>query len=202
MYVKLIEGKIEAAPVNKDGICNYNLDIERMIKDGYKLFIAATPPSETEIRMFHYEYKDNADNIEELVIYDETQEEATNREFSKLKKSKHCENNQKAEIARENQIFSLTVQNENCTFQTTRKTQQDLTTAKDFIMATGQPYQWFSDNNKEVYLTTDDVVNISTVFMQKANVYPRWSEYETLIEEALTIEELNNIVIDYDEVQV
>lgn len=79
MYVKLIDGKIEEAPVNKDGICNYNLDIDRMIADGYKLFIPATPPSETEIRMYHYEYVENEDNITEVVVYDETEEEAQER---------------------------------------------------------------------------------------------------------------------------
>ena len=112
--------------------------------------------------------------------------------------AKHDENNEKAEIARENQFFTVTIDDKDCTFQTTRRTQQDLMTAKDFIQITEQPYQWFSDNNEEVYLTLEDVVTISTIFIQKANVYPIWSVYETQIEQAETIEEVNAIVINYD----
>lgn len=76
-YAKLIEGNVEFAPVNKDGICNYNLDIDRMIADGYKLFIEAEVP--TTNRMYHFEYIENEDNITETVVYDETQEEAEAR---------------------------------------------------------------------------------------------------------------------------
>ena len=79
MYVKLIDDKIEQAPVNKDGICNYNLDIERMVADGYKLFIPAEVPPETEIRLYHFEYEENTDNITEIVVFDETEEEAQER---------------------------------------------------------------------------------------------------------------------------
>lgn len=78
-YAKLIEGNVEFAPVNKDGICNYNLDVDRMIADGYKLFIEAEVPPETEIRMYHFEYEENVDNITEVVVYDETEEEAEER---------------------------------------------------------------------------------------------------------------------------
>lgn len=95
MYVKLIDGKIEEAPVNKDGICNYNLDVERMIADGYKLFVPVTPPSEEEIRMYHYEYIENIDNIQETIIYDETQEEAEERIKRINKENKTNEINQK-----------------------------------------------------------------------------------------------------------
>ena len=79
MYVKLIENQIEQAPVNKDGICNYNLDVERMVADGYKLFIPAELPPDTEIRMYHFEYEENTDNITEIVVFDETQQEAQER---------------------------------------------------------------------------------------------------------------------------
>lgn len=107
------------------------------------------------------------------------------------------ENDEQSEIARENQVFTVTLQDKECSFQTTRKTQQDLATAKDFIQITGQPYQWFSDNNQEVYLTLEDVINISTIFIQKANVYPKWSEYKTVIDNAQTLEELEAIEIIY-----
>ena len=78
-YAKLIEGNIEFAPKNKGSIINYDLDVEQMIADGYKLFIPAEPPLPSEIRMYHYEYVENTDNITEVVVYDETQEEAEAR---------------------------------------------------------------------------------------------------------------------------
>ena len=78
-YAKLIEGSVEFAPKNKGSIINYDLDVEQMIADGYKLFIPAEPPSEQEIRMYHYDYVENTDNITEVVVYDETYEEAEAR---------------------------------------------------------------------------------------------------------------------------
>ncbi len=76
MYVKLIDNQIIQAPKNKDGIINYNLDVERMIQDGYKLFVPAEVPPETEIRMYHYEYIENENDITEIIFYDETIEQA------------------------------------------------------------------------------------------------------------------------------
>ena len=134
-----------------------------------------------------------SDDETEYVLYDEQ------KELAEAKKMKHKENDSKAEVARENQFFIVTIDDKECTFQTTRRTQQDLTTAKDFIQMTGQPYQWFSDNNEEVYLTLEEVVNISTIFMQKANIYPSWSKYETAINNATTIEEVQAIKIEYEE---
>ena len=40
-YAKLIEGFLYFAPKNKNGICNYNLDVERLAADGYKEFVEA-----------------------------------------------------------------------------------------------------------------------------------------------------------------
>lgn len=142
------------------------------------------------------EHKDWYKIIDDQVVK-KSDEEIMVQELLKAKRAKHLENDNKAEIARENQYFTITIQNKKCTFQTTRKTQQDLSTAKDFIQLTEQPYQWFSDNNEEVYLTLEDVINISTLFIQKANIYPTWSDYETAIEEAQTAEEVESIVIDY-----
>ena len=40
-YAKLIDGNLYFAPKTKDGICNYNLDVDRMVADGYKPLIEA-----------------------------------------------------------------------------------------------------------------------------------------------------------------
>ena len=78
MYVKLIDGIIQEAPKNKDNIINYNLDIEQMILDGYKLFVLAQIPQTN--RIYHIEYTETADKIIEELIYDETQQEADIRQ--------------------------------------------------------------------------------------------------------------------------
>lgn len=78
-YAKFIsQTEIEFPPKNKDGICNYDLDIDLLVQDGYKQFIEVERP-ETN-RFYHIEYENNIDNITETIIYDETQQEADERE--------------------------------------------------------------------------------------------------------------------------
>ena len=78
MYAKLIDNKVEFAPKNKGSILNYDLDIEQMLADGYKLFVEVERP-ETN-RLYHIGYEETADEILEVIVYDETQEEADARE--------------------------------------------------------------------------------------------------------------------------
>ena len=79
MYIKLIDGAPSEAPVNKDNIINYNMDEELLKADGYKLLVVAPLPPETEIRKYHIEYEEKEETIEEVVVFDETQEEAEAR---------------------------------------------------------------------------------------------------------------------------
>ena len=78
MYAKLIDNKIEFAPQNKGAIINYNTNVELMKADGYKLFVEAERPITN--RMYHIGYNETLDEIQEVVVYDETQEEADARE--------------------------------------------------------------------------------------------------------------------------
>ena len=78
MYAKLINNQIEFAPQNKGAIINYNTNIDLMVADGYKLFVEAKRP-ETN-RKYHIEYDEEINKIKEVIIYDETQEEADARE--------------------------------------------------------------------------------------------------------------------------
>lgn len=77
-YAKLIENIIEFPPKNKGAILNYDLDVEQMIADGYKEFVPAEIP--TTNRRFHIDYVETEDKIIETIVYDETQEEADERE--------------------------------------------------------------------------------------------------------------------------
>lgn len=78
MYAKLIDNKIEFAPQNKGAIINYNANVELMKADGYKLFVEAERPMTN--RMYHISYNETLDEIQEVIVYDETQEEADARE--------------------------------------------------------------------------------------------------------------------------
>ena len=77
-YVKLIDNKIEYAPKNKGSILNYDLDIEQMLADGYKPFVEIERPQTN--RFYHIEYSETDTQISEVLVYDETQEEANERE--------------------------------------------------------------------------------------------------------------------------
>lgn len=79
-YAKLINNRLLFPPKNnyKLGILNYDLNIDLLIADGYKPFIAVERP-ETN-RFYHIEYEETIDDITEVIVYDETQEEADERE--------------------------------------------------------------------------------------------------------------------------
>lgn len=83
MYAKLIDNEIEFAPQNKGSIINYNTNIELMIADGYKLFVEAEKPVTN--RIYHIGYKETDDMIREIIVYDETQQEADAREAAEEK---------------------------------------------------------------------------------------------------------------------
>lgn len=77
-YAKLINNKIEFAPMNKGEVLNYNTNIELMKADGYKPFVEVDRP-ETN-RLYHISYSESPRQVKEVIVYDETQEEADIRE--------------------------------------------------------------------------------------------------------------------------
>lgn len=78
MYAKLFENKLMFAPQNKGPVLNYNTNVELMTQDGYKLFVPVEKP--TTNRLYHVEYNETVEEIQEVIVYDETQEEANERE--------------------------------------------------------------------------------------------------------------------------
>ena len=197
IYVKYISNtEIEYPPKNKGSIINYNLNIEAMIADGYKEFVEIERPMTN--RFYHIEYVNNIDDVSEIIVYDETQEEADERTLLTAKQEKYMENNTKAKEARYNQEFTITIQEQECLFDTTEETQRDLLTATNYCMATGEAYEgWITNNGVELNLTLEDIVLISTTFKELSNVYPIWKEYKDMINEATTVEEVDAITIDY-----
>lgn len=97
-YVKYINNtEVQEPPQNKDGIINYNLNIEQLLIDGYKLLVPTEYPGDQEIRMYHIEYQNNPNDIAEIIVFDETQEEAEERIARFKKEQKTYEINQKIE---------------------------------------------------------------------------------------------------------
>ena len=120
-----------------------------------------------------------------------------NAEFEEKRAAKHLENNTKAEVARYNQNFTITIQGKDCTFDTSRGTQSDLLTAFA-VCSTGATYDgWITNNGVELNLTLEDVALIANTFKELSNVYPKWNEFNIMIDNAATIEELEAIIIDY-----
>lgn len=78
IYAKLINNDfLEYPPQNKGSILNYNLDVETLLRDGYKPLILTEKP--TNDRMFEISYKENSENITEVINYLETEEEYQKR---------------------------------------------------------------------------------------------------------------------------
>lgn len=80
-YVKYIsQTQVEFAPKNKGSILNYDLNIPLLLQDGYKQFKTVERP--TTNRQYHVEYTETETKVKEVIVYDETQEEADEREYT------------------------------------------------------------------------------------------------------------------------
>ena len=79
-YAKLIDNNLYFAPKNKDGICNYDLDTERLIEDGYKEFVEAE-----KLDGYTYEitYLEDENQIIEVAQVVKTPEEAQQEQFQR-----------------------------------------------------------------------------------------------------------------------
>ena len=195
LFVKLIDGIIEFAPQNNGAIMNYNTNEELMRNDGYKSFIQADRPITD--RQYHIEYKETKRDISEVIVYDETQEQADARELNEAKSAKYAENDFKATEKRYNQEFTLNIQEQECVFDTTEQTQTDLLTAFA-VCSTGQTYDgWVCNNGIVINIRLEDLFIIQEAFRELSNVYPKWNYYKNLIDSATDVSEVEAIQIDY-----
>lgn len=118
--------------------------------------------------------------------------------LAELKTEKHTENDTKASGARYNKEFTITIQEQECVFDTKSTTQADLLTAFA-VCSTGATYDgWVTNNGVELDLTLEDVALISQTFKVESNVYNQWNEYRQAIEDATTIAEVEGIEINYE----
>lgn len=119
--------------------------------------------------------------------------------LAELKVEKSAENDQKASEARYGKEFTITIQEQECVFDTKASTQADLLTAFA-VCSTGATYDgWVTNNGIELDLTLEDVALISQTFKAESDVYHKWNEYKQAIDNAATIEQVEGIVIDYDD---
>lgn len=125
-------------------------------------------------------------------------EEYISRELNNLREKKHEENQKKLDIARTSHLFIVTLQGKECEFDTKDKTQSDLNSAA-ISASIGQPWLWTTNNRITLSLTSEDILIVSVAYAQAVNAdIAKWTEYEALIEQSETIEELNNIEIIYE----
>ena len=187
-FAKLLDGgliyaKKDYIEENGNIIFNFNSDEELMKQYGFK------PVREVERPQYpcKISYIENDDEIVEIIVGD----------FEEYKRLKYLENDEKADKARYNQEFEIVIQNKNCIFDTSSKTQSDLLTAFA-VCSAGSTYDgWITNNGVELNLTLEDVALISNTFKELSNIYPKWNQFKEMIDEAQTIEELENIKIEY-----
>ena len=118
--------------------------------------------------------------------------------FAMEKAEKYAENDTKASQARYGKEFTLTIQEQECVFDTSQTTQTDLLTAFA-VCSSGATYDgWVTNNGVELDLTLQDVALISQTFKAESDVYHQWNEYKQAIDNAQTIKEVERININYD----
>ena len=114
-----------------------------------------------------------------------------------LKKQKQQENQKALDVARTSHTFVVTLQNQECEFDTKDKTQSDLNSAA-IASGMGQPWLWTTNNRITLSLTAEDIQVVSAAYMQAVNAdIAKWTAFEEQIEQAETIVAVKNIVIEY-----
>lgn len=128
-----------------------------------------------------------------FVFEDEHSEEI----LEQAKITKKAENQQKLDEARTSHTFSVTLQNQECEFDTRDKTQSDLNSAA-IASGMGQPWLWTTNNRITLSLTAEDIQIVSAAYMQEVNAdIAKWTDFEEQIENATSAEDVENIEIVY-----
>lgn len=179
MYGKLINNKLETAPINKGNILNYNLNIEAMTQDGYKEVIEATKPEYP----FILTYEETENNIVEIITPD----------IETAKQDKIFENDTARDIT-----LNQGVLYNNILFDSDTDQKANILGAV-LQMSDTDTIPWFGMNNDCLVCTKQDLLNIGGLITTLHSfVWNKNAEIKTAINEAQTIEEINNIEIDYE----
>ena len=193
MYVKLIDNVIVEAPVNnlEQGIINYNLDIPRLLADGYKLYVEIVKPITN--RHYHIGYAEYTATIEETIVYDETQEEADARCLLEAKENKIQENDRIRDEAILQGVEYRTISFDSDTDQKVNL----LATIE--TLPEGQTVIWFGMDNQPLECTKQDLINIGLLITELHTFcWTRNAEIKAEISNASTIAEVEEIDISYE----
>ena len=189
MYAKYInEKQIEFAPKNKGNIINYNLNVEELTKDGYKPFIEAEKDPDKNYNII---YRDTETQIIEVAI--EIIPDPVEL-LQQAKQQKIYEN----DTARDEALNSGVVYKEVLFDSDTDQKVNLLATIS--MMSDTNTIEWFGMNNYSLICTKQDLLNIGG-FITALHSYcwTKNAETKEAIRNASTIEEVNNIVIDYNQ---
>lgn len=194
LYVKFIsKNEIEYAPLCKDGIVNYNLDIERMKADGYKPLVEVPRPIPSDS---YIEYKEYKTKVQEILVQPTPEERLV-----AAKAKKQQENEDACNLTRSIAVFDIEIQGKYCVFDTSTQTQADLQTAYLYTFSGASYPNWVTNNWVKLDLTHEDVEAIFEVFFARVSpLYSKELEYKDQIEACTTIEEVEAIIIDYSTV--
>lgn len=133
------------------------------------------------------------DNITDGTLNENYEEER----LTSLKIKKEIENDKALAEARCSHTFSVVVQGISCVFDTKSQTQEDLNSAA-IATSFGASWMWTTNNRVTVALTQQDVNLIAAKYNQVVNPdIDKWTMYAENIHNAQTIEELNEITLDY-----
>lgn len=220
-YAKFISNTyVQFPPQNKGSVCNYDKNIPLLIQDGYKEFFEVERPVTN--RKYHIEYELHQEIIEvevepdpflnpeeepseepetqeeivetilEVIVYDETQEEADERELESAKEGKISQNDK---LRDEALLQGVTYEDVLFDSDTDQKVNLLATVSS---MGDEDTIIWFGMDNQPLECTKLDLINIGgLITMLHSFCWERNYEIKAAINEAESIAELNEIVIDY-----
>lgn len=130
-------------------------------------------------------------------LADKCPRKSEEQKLAEAKSEKQQENQKALDVARTSHTFVVTLQNQECEFDTKDKTQSDLNSAA-IASGMGQPWLWTTNNRITLSLMAEDIQVVSAAYMQAVNAdIAKWTAFEEQIEQAETIAAVENIVIEY-----
>lgn len=187
-YVKFIsETQIEFPPKNKGNIINYDLDVEKLIEDGYKEFVPATKEIGKSYNITYTETETQVFEVATEIVPDP--EEV----LKQAKQVKIDENNNKRDIA-----LNQGVTYQNILFDSDTDQKANLI-AVVMSIDDVSTVEWYGMNNDFLTCTKQDLINIGGLITQLHTFC--WTTNATIknaINEAETVEQVEAIEIDYN----
>lgn len=182
-YVKFIsELMIEYPPINKGKILNYDLDIEQLIRDGYKELVEAQKDPTKEYNITYIEEEDKVIEVATEIV----------PTLDDLKANKIHENDTKRDEA-----LYRGVEYQGILFDSDVDQKVNLL-ATVSMLPEGGTITWFGMNNEALECTKEDLINIGSLIIQLHSFcWTKNAELKNAIQEAESKEELDEIVIDY-----